>query len=193
MKKLLFTLGLCLVAIAGFSQAKAELGLKGGLNFANVNADEVTGLDYESRTGYHFGVYSLIKVASFGIQPEVLYSVQGTTVNIDDLNEEFKSDFHYLNVPVMAKLYLPLGLNLQAGPQFGVLLSAESDGDDVKEEFKNADMSAALGAGWDAPFGLRINARYIIGLNDISEDGDSEVQNRVFQVSLGYKLFGLGK
>jgi len=93
----------------------------------------------------------------------------------------------------MAKLYLPLGLNLQAGPQFGVLLSAESDGDDVKEEFKNADMSAALGAGWDAPFGLRINARYIIGLNDISEDGDSEVQNRVFQVSLGYKLFGLGK
>jgi len=102
----------------------------------------------------------------------------------------------------MLKVYLPLGLNLQAGPQFGMLLSAEGETPDSNggttpvdaDNFKNADLSAAFGLGWDMPFGLNVTARYVLGLNDINDiSGATEAKNRMFQLSLGYKLFGVGR
>ncbi|WP_421877666.1 porin family protein [Marinoscillum sp.] len=196
MKKVLFTLSLTLFALVTYSQARLELGLKGGMNFSSIKADDVEDVNLESKTGYHAGIYGMIKIANIGIQPEVLYSRKGATVKdfSGSAQEEWDNEFVYLDIPVIAKFYLPLGLNLQAGPQFGMLLSAESDGDDVKDAYKNSDISAALGAGWDAPFGLRLTARYLIGLNDIDDSGfDQEQKNRMFQVSLGYSLIKLGK
>jgi hypothetical protein len=93
----------------------------------------------------------------------------------------------------MLKLYLIAGLNLQAGPQFGFLTTAEIDGEDVKELYKKSDVSVGLGAGWDLPFGLTIDARYNLGLSKINDGAaDSAVKNQVIQVSLGYKLIKLG-
>jgi hypothetical protein len=43
-----------------FSQAQFSLGLKGGLNFANIDASS-PGETYENRTGYHFGAFGLFK------------------------------------------------------------------------------------------------------------------------------------
>ncbi|MEQ8474443.1 MAG: porin family protein [Marinoscillum sp.] len=205
MKKLFFTTALCLLAFFGFSQAKVELGLKGGLNLTNINTEE-PGANFENATGYHGGLYLLVKAASFGVQPEILYSTRGAKgdVTIAGVKEDFQQDFVYLDIPIMAKLYLPLGLNLQVGPQFGLLMSADGttadydgDGDPdpiSKDTYKNADISAAFGAGWDAPFGLRFMARYIVGLNDINDFAGAQeaAKNRMFQVSLGYKLFKVG-
>ncbi len=202
MKRAIVAVGFCLVGLVGFSQASVEVGLKGGLNLTSLNAKEPS-TNYDNATGYHFGVYAMVKAASFAVQPEVLYSTRGTDITFDDISGDFKQDFVYLDIPVMAKLYLPLGLNLQAGPQFGLLMSADGtalneDGEPEdlgKSSFKNADISAALGAGWDAPFGLRFNLRYIIGLSDINDYADAQesAKNRTFQVSVGYKLFKLGK
>ena len=205
MKKLFFTISLILLGLVSFSQAKVELGLKGGLNLANINTEEPS-TNFENATGYHGGLYLLVKAATFGVQPEILYSTRGAKgdVTIGGVAEDFQQDFVYLDIPVMAKLYLPLGLNLQAGPQFGLLMSADgttADYDDdgspdpiTKDSYKNADLSAVLGAGWDAPFGLRFSARYIIGLNDINDFSGAQeaAKNRTFQVSLGFRLFKVG-
>jgi hypothetical protein len=65
---------------------------------------------------------------------------------------------------------------------------------DVKEEVKKYDLSAALGAGWDLPFGLTLDARYNLGLSKINDnEADPSAKNQVFQVSVGYKIFKLGK
>ncbi|HRG11198.1 MAG TPA: outer membrane beta-barrel protein, partial [Cyclobacteriaceae bacterium] len=96
------------------------------------------------------------------------------------------------------------GINLQVGPQFGFLTSAESEFNpidnepqnlaDVKSAYKKSDVSAALGVGWDLPFGLTVDARYNLGLSKINDGQNSdESKNQVFQVSLGYKLIKLGK
>lgn len=205
MKKVFFTLSFMMLGLFAFSQAKVEIGLKGGLNLANINTEEPNA-NFENATGYHGGLYLLVKAASFGVQPELLYSTRGAKgdVTINDVKEDFQQDFVYLDIPVMAKLYLPLGLNLQAGPQFGLLMSADGttadyDGDGEpdpidKDSYKNADISAAFGAGWDAPFGLRVMARYIVGLNDINDVAGAQeaAKNRTFQVSLGYRLFKVG-
>ena len=94
----------------------------------------------------------------------------------------------------MLKFYLPLGLNLQAGPQFGILTNAEDeDGKSLGNRFKDSDFSAVLGLGWDAPFGLQFSARYVLGLSDNSDIVNSEYVNKMLQLSIGYSLFKLGK
>jgi hypothetical protein len=56
------------------------------------------------------------------------------------------------------------------------------------------DLSAALGLGWDLPFGLTIDARYNLGLSDISDfEGSETAKNQVFQLSVGFKLIKFGK
>lgn len=185
MKKTLLSLTLVLISVIAFSQAKVEIGIKAGANFANTNID-----DAESITAFHGGAYGLLKFANIGVQPELLWSKQGNSITGGgELN------LNYVNVPVMLKFYLPLGLNLQAGPQFGFLMNADDeDGVDQSNFLKSSDLSAALGAGWDAPFGLQFSARYVLGLSNISDvTGGDEVKNRTFQLAIGYRLFKLGK
>ncbi|NQZ77256.1 MAG: porin family protein [Ekhidna sp.] len=183
MKKTLLTLFLVGFSIVAFSQASVGIGIKGGANFANTN---VAGT--ESITAFHGGAYGLVKLASIGIQPEILFSKQGASSDFGNV------DLSYVNIPVMLKFYLPLGLNLQAGPQIGILTDAVSQDVDVKDAYKNSDLSAAFGAGWDAPFGLQFTARYVIGFSDINDlaGATEEVKNRTFQLSIGYTLFKLG-
>lgn len=184
MKKTFLLLMVLGLAAVSYGQAKVELGLKAGANFANTDIEGA-----ESITSLHGGLYGLIKVANIGIQPEVLWSKQGNKIKGGG-----ETNLDYVNIPVMLKLYLPAGINFQAGPQFGILTKAEDeDGDDISEFLKSSDLSAALGAGWDAPFGLQINARYVIGLSDINDvTGGESIKNKTFQLSLGYSLFKLG-
>ena len=186
MKKISLTFVATLFVCFIYGQAKVELGLKAGANFANTDIDNA-----ESITAFHGGAYGLIKVANIGVQPEILWSKQG-----NDLSGLGELDLNYVNIPVLLKLYLPLGLNFQAGPQFGILLSSDAktpDGTDFSDTLRDSDLSAALGAGWDAPFGLQFNARYVLGLTDINEGQGDAIRNRTFQLSVGFRLFKIGK
>ncbi|MEM7107402.1 MAG: porin family protein [Bacteroidota bacterium] len=202
-----FLIIVCTVFIVLQSNAQAgfRLGLKGGLNFANVD----TNIDTDSRTGFHAGAFATIKIAKFAIQPELIYSAQGSEFQFDDF-ESAKSNFNYLNIPVMFKLYLIGGLNLQAGPQFGFLLGANSEDDllesaineisnaedisDLKDAYKGSDVSVGLGVGLDLPFGLTADARYNLGLSEIDDnEAVQATKNQVFQLSVGYRFITLGK
>jgi hypothetical protein len=208
MKKLIMV-----AMFAGFSsfalaQAQFALGLKAGPNFASINTDASPGENYKSRTGFHGGAFALIKLTKIGIQPEIIFSQQGSEVQINSQN--FESNFSYLNIPIMLKLYTVAGINIQAGPQFGFVTSAESPiadqlnpgsykVEDIKDKAKSSDIGASFGLGWDLPFGLTIDARYNMGLSKMFESdnqlppGTSDAKNQVFQISLGYKLIKLGK
>lgn len=191
MKKLLTLIVAMGITMAAFSQAQVAIGIKGGPNFAKLDVSDLEGT-YKNRTGYHLGAFALFKFAKIGIQPEIIYSQQGSKVEVPN-SSDFESNFSYVNVPVILKLYTVAGINLQAGPQFGFLTSAEFDGDDVKDQLKNSDLSLGLGAGWDLPFGLSIDARYNLGLSDVSDTSMAEIKNQVWQVSVGFKLIKLGK
>jgi len=189
MKKLLIVGLLSIVASAAFAQAQVALGIKAGVNVAKINSDD---LESSSITSFHGGAFALFKFTAIGIQPELLFSQQGTS--IDDVNfGQGDLKMSYMTIPVMVKFYLPGGFNLQAGPQFGFLNSAEFDGQDVKESFKGSDITANVGVAWDLPFGLVLDARYNIGLSDISEDSSIELKSGTFQFSVGYKILKFGK
>lgn len=183
MKKLLILVFVLSSVVAANAQVQIALGLKAGANISKFDDEAADNL-----TSFHAGAFGLFKFTKIGIQPEVLFSQQGSKFDDADLKTA------YMSIPVMVKIYLIGGLNLQAGPQFGFLTKAELDGQDIKESFKNSDLSANLGLGWDLPFGLTLDARYNIGLSDIGDQpGLPELKSRVIQVSIGYKIIKIGK
>ena len=192
MKQIIVTLVFIGASISSFAQAKVAIGIKGGPNFANINTDASAGENYKNRTGFNFGAFVLFRGEKIGIQPEILFSQQGSTIKYSG-DPDVKSNFSYVNIPLVVKLYTVAGINLQVGPQIGLLTSAKIDDSDVKDQLKSTDFSLALGVGWDLPFGLSIDGRYNWGLSDINSGADvSSVKNQVWQFSVGYKLFKFG-
>jgi opacity protein-like surface antigen len=194
------------VAYHAHSQAQVAIGIKAGPNFANIDTKASAVENYKNRAGFHGGAFLLVKAGKIGIQPEVVFSQQGSKVHVN--SQKFESNFSYVNIPIILKLYTIAGINIQAGPQFGFVTNAEApvaeqlggtptDVQDVKDRMKSSDFTLGLGLGWDLPFGLTIDARYNLGLSNIYDNAPSpatdDARNQVFQVSLGYKLIKLGK
>jgi hypothetical protein len=199
MKKIIVTLLFAGASLYSVAQAEFSIGLKAGPNFANLNRDESPGENYKARTGFHVGAFALIKGEKIGFQPEVIFSQQGSKFKYSG-SPDLKANFSYVNIPLIVKLYTVAGINLQVGPQIGLLTSAESENynvasgviskNDVKDDLKKTDFSLALGVGWDLPFGLSIDGRYNWGLSDNNEiNTGRSVKNQVWQFSLGYKFF----
>lgn len=180
-----------LLMITSYSYSQFHLGIKGGLNLAEFDMDNIS---TNAKTGYHFGAFTTFKFGKIAIQPELIFSQQGT--HFDFNGNDLESNFTYINVPVILKLYLIGGLNLQVGPQFGYLTSANSDfnpidqtgSSDVREYYDNADLSLALGFGIDLPFNVNLDFRYNKGLRDINEPNLAMTRNQVFQISAGIRI-----
>lgn len=194
---------LCVASIASYGQAQFALGIKAGANFSKIDP-KAGAANSENVTGFNAGAFALVKVLMIGVQPEIQFSKQGSTFRVN--TTDYEANFDYINVPVMLKFYLPLGLNLQAGPQFGFLSIADlkntaqstQSGQDVKNLFADkSDLAVALGAGWDLPFGLTVDFRYNLGLADMkfkpsTTEPEVSFKNKVIQLSVGYKLIKLG-
>lgn len=182
------------------AQAQLAVGIKGGLNFAKLDVNSSVASNYEARTGYHAGAFALIKLTKIGIQPEIIFSRQGSKYQFN--SQDLEANFDYINIPIILKLYTVAGINLQAGPQFGFLSKAQAENvvngvkttTDVKDLYKSSDVSLALGVGWDLPFGLTLDARYNLGLSEINDGANNNAtKNQVFQISAGLKILKLGK
>jgi hypothetical protein len=192
--KLILLFGLLVFSIS--AHAQVAFGLKGGLNLTNLKVSDPEA-SYDSRSGYHAGIFLRSKFSKVAIQPEILFSTQSTDVS-STLLGDYKDRFTYLSVPVMLKFYIVDGLNIHAGPQFGFLVDGERTGDsrllgssseDIKDYYKSSDVSVALGGGYDLPFGLSVDVRYNIGVQDINDVADGEeAKSRVFMVSIGYNF-----
>lgn len=176
MKRVILLTAVALLCFSAQGQS-IRFGLKGGVNFANLDAEDI---NTENITSWHAGATLELNVLPmFSVQPEALYSSQGAKVEGFD---DFK--FDYISVPVLARFYiLPDLLSLDAGPQFSFLVN-----DNVEDTFKTKSFDFAVIGGatvniTDSFFG---QARYVIGLTDTSED--AKVTNKVIQLSVGYRF-----
>lgn len=175
MKKILFLAVALLGAVAMQAQG-VNFGVKAGANFSNLNGD----IDADGITNFHAGaVLELNLVPTFSIQAEGLFSSQGAEARFEDVVQDINLD--YISVPVMAKFYvLPNSLSVMAGPQFSFLVDEAEEAWDTK----SFDMAAAGGVELKIIAGLFAQARYTIGLTDVSDNIDAK--NAVFQLSVGY-------
>ncbi len=190
-----FVIGTFFIFASFVTSAQVGFGLKGGLNLSTLNVKDPD-LTYDSRTGYHLGVFLRGKFDKVAIQPEVLLYTQKGDVKSSVFGTAQES-FTYVTVPVMIKFYPFMGLNLQVGPQFGFLVDGErkyntvlaSGSRDITDYYKSSDVAVSLGAGYDFGFGLGFDARYNLGVKDINNvsNGDA-AKSRVFMLSLGWNF-----
>ena len=193
MKKHLFLLlsGL-FITLSAFSQ-QPEYGFKFGINNAIWSIGEPNAsFQNKFRMGLITGVNADIPVSGqIGVQTELLYAMFGSTFT--DEGDFAKYKVNYLLVPVMGRYNFPNGFSVMAGPQFGLLLSAKSNIDgnkhDFKDDMKKTDIFFAVGGEYKLPNGLLLGLRYQHGLTNTEKDADvNYIKNRGFSLTVTYKL-----
>ena len=107
-------------------------------------------------------------------------------INADKIT---KIKLNYLSIPILINYNLSKGISLQAGPQFGILMS-QSEGivKNVTNAFKSGDLS--LLGGLQLKFSsIRLYGRYAIGLNNLNDiDNKDKWRNQSIQLGIGLTI-----
>lgn len=201
------------VLVAGFAllpgaaSAQVEVGLKGGVSFADIPkfGEEVNDDDgnAQMRIGMAAGGHVAVTLGGIvGLQTEVLYTQKGIKAEAPSgVNQSFELKLDYVDVPVLLRLGPSggNGLQLLVGPSFNFNIGARSvlegvidEDDDVKDEFEDFEMGLVVGGGYYGSVVI-VEGRWQEGLTDISairEAGDSTYKNRTFLVLFGVRFGG---
>ena len=186
MKRLFFFLTLVTTSICTYAQ-KSAFGIKGGVNVAKMSAPSD---GYKTLVSGHFGLLDHIHInRMFAVQPEVIYSMQGTKYKFD--NNDYEYRLGYLNIPVLLQIMTQKGWRFETGPQLGIILNATNNRvnpQDVKGVFKSTDVAWALGIGYITASKFGFDVRYNIGLSDITKDSNTDIKNMVLQAGIFYQF-----
>lgn len=197
MKRNLLTAVFCLLSCGAFAQI--SVGVKAGLNMAKLGGDA----DTDFRAAYLAGAYLGVNLADkFKLQPEVLYVSSGAKYSgvQSGISYDETTNLSYIYIPVMFMYKIAGPLNVQAGPQIGILTKAETTTeiknipdrtDDIKDGLKGSDFGFNVGLGLDLGK-FNVSARYCIGLSDINDTGGGDAKNQGIQVAMGYSIFSIG-
>jgi hypothetical protein len=201
MKKLFLAFTVVAFSAVSAQAQTTSFGLKGGMTGANEKAS-ANGFNISSSTkiGFYAGAFAEIGVSeNFAVQPELFYSSMGDKINVSFNGQTFKGtdNFGYINLPILAK-YKNSGFSAFLGPQIGYLLSAKSKGSsdstnntttvDVKNQMKSTDISGVIGVGYTLANGFGFDARYQLGLTDISKSTAEKVKNNAFLIGIHYQF-----
>ncbi len=189
----------CFLLAASFSEASAQfsLGLKAGLNFANLAVSNTTEYSDGTTTQFYGGIFANYKMKQpFRVQIEINYSAEGENGSIKQYNEKDNIRSAFINIPVQFQYVTKFGLYAETGPQIGFLLSIKEAVDkdpyhSIKEYYKSTDFSWDFGLGYILPKyvpGLGINVRYALGLGAINNESiaGNSLKSRVFSIGLLY-------
>ncbi len=192
MKKKLISLATVLLIITSSFAQTFHFGIKGGLS---INKNTGKSFNEEFSYGYHVGGFATVGLSGkLSIQPEVLFN----QINIDtsssfssvyQFNKINNIKLHYLSIPLILNYNVAKILDLQVGPQFGVLIDQNKNllqnGNDA---FKKGDFSML--AGVQLKFlKFRVYSRYAVGLNNLDNVGDKDKwKSQTIQVGVGIAL-----
>lgn len=183
MKKLLLITMLTVFGFTTMNAQDVEFGAKVGANFGSIYGNNTENIDPITSI-INFGFYAEIPLnEKFSFQPEIMYSIQGFSVE-DDI-----TTLNYLNLPLMGKYYVTKNLSIEAGPQLGYLLSAKDEVANVKGNFRVFDFGLNFGLGYKLNNGLNFGARYNFGLTNINAVSSDKLRNGVLQLTVGYSFF----
>ena len=192
MRKQTLRLTFCLLMLSTLSIAQSELtfGVKGGANFTGFHTGSST---FSSEFGINLGGIAEYSLSDrFSIQAELLFNQKAGTFTIRD-NSNFVlgsvvSKLGYIDIPIIAKIYIGDKFSFEVGPQFGFNISEKTEFNDseIESETNTLDTAIVGGFGYQFEQGLFIQARYGYGLSEVFED--DKYKNSVISLSLGYKF-----
>jgi hypothetical protein len=102
---------------------QAQIGIKGGINFANIT--KVSSINNSSKTGYSAGLFFAPKpMGLFGFQSEVGYSRQG--YNFETNSNTGNVNLDYILLPQLTTINITKFVQIQLGAQVAFLLNAQA-------------------------------------------------------------------
>jgi hypothetical protein len=162
-----------------------SFGVKGGLTLAKLTEFN----DAKVRPSIFAGGFANIAFnESMSLQPELLYSGQGT--KYEPLNQMITYRLNYINIPVMFQYRIVPEFFLEAGPQLGFMVAAKTHAGkvtvDIGDDTKAVDFGLGFGLGYQFPAGVGIAARYMFGLTNVFERSLDDNKNSVAQIGMFY-------
>ena len=197
MKKVLFAALMMFSSVGAFAQhAVGSFNLQPKIGVSIANLTDIK--DSDPRVGLVAGVEGEYQVSDiFSISAGALYSMQGAKSTVSALGQSATATtkLDYINVPIMANVYVVKGLAVKLGIQPGFKVSSTektvgntsfasgSVSGDIKAQ--SVDFSIPVGISYEYS-NFQLDARYNWGLTKVFENGKSK--NSVFQITLGYKF-----
>ena len=189
MKKAITILSVAAMSLF-FSTVNAQqaIGIKGGLNIASLS-----GFEGRDRISGHVGVFLHHTInKNWCFQPELLYSGEGQRYMSGGVERTLA--LGYLQLPLMIQYYPAPQVYLEAGPQFGLLVSAQDKADDeagqinAKDDFTTGQVAIGLGIGYKASEKLILYGRYNFGLTDVSRFDNIVDHSNVGQLGVAIRF-----
>lgn len=178
-------------------------GIKAGMNTSDFNGEDT--VNSEVREDFSGGIFLNYRFnGRWALQPEFIFNKKGADLEpgLTGENGMARYEFGYLNIPVLAKLYIPVGSllspNLYAGPEIGLKVYGESNNSDIDGELKDNEFGLAFGAGLDINVGsspenllrtVGLDVRYSLGLTNVF---DNTPQVREARNTVLFAAFFLG-
>ena len=169
--------------VAAPADALIRTGVTAGLNFASLGDVEVTDHEttYDSRTGWHAGVFAAGDLGPIGLRAGLLYVDAGSLfdglADVPGLPDDFDDGFRvrYLAVPVDFQYRVvlpPIRPYVFVGPEFRFDLTSD---DAFEENMKSTTVAANIGIGLEAGLpllGVTVTPeiRYCFDLQELTEE-----------------------
>ena len=187
MKKVKMLLTAAALGLFSIVNAQSAIGLKGGVNIGNLS-----GFEGRSRISAHGGVFLHHTInKNWCLQPELLFSGEGQRYLSNGIERTLALD--YIQLPLMIQYYAAPQIYFEAGPQVGLLVSAQDKGDEVghlnvKDDFSAAQVAIGLGLGFKATDQVILYGRYNFGLTDVTRFDNIVDHSRVGQLGVAIRL-----
>jgi len=193
MKKSFFILFM-LISTLSFSQF--EMGIKAGVSSTDLSPESLLINNGESTTkltiaqanyGYHFGLYTRLKIANIFIEPSFLFNSSSVDYNLEEhvfdtgiINSIKSETFNNLDIPLMVGMKIGF-FRIQGGPVAHIFINSASELTAINgysQKFKDATYGIQGGIGLDI-LKIRLDLNYETNLSNFG--GDIDINGTPYQ------------
>jgi hypothetical protein len=196
MRKIILS-AVLLVVLQG-AKAQFNLGLKVG---TNINKITGSGFSDNFTFNYHAGGYINIGLGEkWSIQPEVIFT-QSTAKTGTNFSEIYSgsgaSGQSNLKTNKLNTLSIPIlltrgkgSLKLQGGVQYSKIIdNSKNLLQNGESAFRDGDFALVGGVWIKLPLHLNVSARYLVGLNNVSDIANNNSwKSQAIQIGIGYQF-----
>ena len=214
MKKIILFITILSISFSINAQnSKISFGAKTGINLSKYTPDlyfeNIKLADYQSKTGFYIGGFTNIKISDkFRIQPELLFSIQGTKILSEGIpmfnsdgsltkigSFEIKLSESTIYVPIILQYFISNKINLEGGIQLGYILNIKQEITKYStnknlttanniSSYEKFDLGLNIGVGFNIFQNFRLNARYFLGVIERA----NSIKPSNFSLGIEYKL-----
>ena len=206
-KALLMTIILFSSCLRAHAQFAFSAGPKGGFAITTFRGDDAD--DVDTRTSWLGGVFTNFQLGKVvALQPEFLLTEKGAEVTSDNTRSKFS--INYFEIPVLAKLRLPLANevifpHVLLGPYFAFRTDFDATSTDTQSgssiqintsDVRKSEVGALVGAGIDiqtqgSGVFFTIDGRYGWSFHDLNDNDDVITLKNAgwtFAAGIGFRL-----